>query len=152
MKYLLDGGTLAAALKGRLPVVLRLSELAPGQVALSVFARLQVEIGLRQQPRAQARYAKLMREFCQRLQLIEFGDAEARQAATLGSYLTAKGESIGAVELLLAAQAVAHRCTLVTEDVRPYRMVAGLNVENWLDPESEVLSRKTRKQWHEQNH
>ena len=47
MKYLLDAGTLSAALRGRLPVVLKLAELGPGEIAMSVLSRMQVEIGLR---------------------------------------------------------------------------------------------------------
>lgn len=133
MKYLLDGGTLAAAIKGRLPVVLRLAQLSPGEVALSVFSRMQVEIGLRVQPRAQARYGKLLREFSQNLQVIEFGAAESELAATVGTYLASAGEAINALDLMLAAQAMTHRCTLVCDDVAPYRMVAGLDVENWLN-------------------
>jgi predicted nucleic acid-binding protein len=36
------------------------------------------------------------------------------------------------MELMLAAQAMTHRYTLVAEDLAPYRMVNGLNVENWI--------------------
>lgn len=133
MRYLLDGGTLAAAVKGRLPVVLRLAQLSPREVAMSVIGRMQVEIGLRAQPRAQARHGRLLREFSQSLHVIDFGDLESRQAATVGAYLAAAGESIGALQLMLAAQAMTHRCTLVCDDIKPYRMVAGLDVENWLD-------------------
>jgi tRNA(fMet)-specific endonuclease VapC len=132
MKYLLDAGTLSAALRGRLPVVLKLAELGPGEVAMSVLSRMQVEIGLRVRPRAQARYARLLRTLSETVRTIDFGDAEARQAATLGAYLESGGERIGPMELMLAAQAMTHRYTLVAEDLAPYRMVNGLNVENWL--------------------
>lgn len=136
MKYLLDAGTLSAALRGRLPVVLKLAELGPGEVAMSVLSRMQVEIGLRTRPRAQARYARLLRTMAQTVRTLEFGEAEAAQAATLGAYLESLsdsgGEKIGPMELMLAAQAMTHRYTLVVEDVAPYRMVNGLNVENWL--------------------
>lgn len=132
MKYLLDAGTLSAALCGRLPVVLKLAELGPGEVALSVLSRMQVEIGLRSRPRAQARYARLLRTLSQTVRTLEFGEADAAQAATLGAYLESGGERIGPMELMLAAQAMTHRYTLVVDDVAPYRMVNGLNVENWL--------------------
>lgn len=132
MKYMMDAGTLSAALRGRLPVVLKLAELGPGEVAMSVFSRMQVEIGLRTQPRAQARYARLLRTLAESVRIVEFGEVEARQAATLGAYLESGGERIGPMELMLAAQAMTHRYTLVAEDIAPYRMVTGLNVENWL--------------------
>jgi tRNA(fMet)-specific endonuclease VapC len=132
MKYLLDAGTLSAALRGRLPVVLKLAELGPGEVAMSVLSRMQVEIGLRTRPRAQQRYARLLRTLSETVKTLEFGEAEAQQAATLGAYLEQGGERIGPMELMLAAQAMTHRYTLVAEDLAPYRMVNGLNVENWI--------------------
>ncbi|MGQ0530050.1 MAG: type II toxin-antitoxin system VapC family toxin [Panacagrimonas sp.] len=144
MKYLLDAGTVSAALRGRLPVVLKLAELGPGEVAMSVLSRMQVEIGLRTRPRAQARYARLLKTMAETVRILEFGEAEAQQAATLGAYLEsllgAGGERIGPMELMLAAQAMTHRYTLVAEDLTPYRMVTGLNVENWLGKAPEKLS------------
>lgn len=140
MKYLLDAGTLSAALRGRLPVVLKLAELGPGEVAMSVLSRMQVEIGLRSQPRAQARYARLLKTMSETVRVVDFGATEAQQAATLGAYLESGGERIGPMELMLAAQAMTHRYTLVVEDLAPYRMVTGLNVENWLgkSPEKQL--------------
>lgn len=132
VKYLLDAGTLSAALRGRLPVVLKLAELGPGEVAMSVVSRMQVEIGLRVRPRAQARYARLLRTLAETVRMVEFGVIEAQQATTLGAYLESTGERIGLMELMLAAQAMTHRYTLVVDDLAPYRMVTGLNVENWV--------------------
>lgn len=150
MKYLLDAGTLSAALMGRLPVARRLGEAEPGDIAVSVLSRMQVEIGLRTQPRARARYARLLRAMDQAVRTIEFGEAEARQAATLGAYLQAHGEAIGPMELMLAAQAMTHHHTLVADDLAPYRMVTGLNVENWVgraaEPETQLHPTPIRKQ------
>jgi tRNA(fMet)-specific endonuclease VapC len=112
--------------------VLKLAELGPGEVEMSVLSRMQVEIGLRTKPRAQARYARLLRTLAETVKTVEFGEAEAQQAATLGAYLEQGGEHIGPMELMLAAQAMTHRYTLVAEDLAPYRMVNGLNVENWI--------------------
>ena len=145
MKYLLDAGTLSAALMGRLPVARKLAETEPGDIALSVVSRMQVEIGLRTQPRARARYARLLRVMDQTLRLIEFGEAEARQAATLGAYLQANGVDIGPMELMLAAQAITHQHTLVVENTVPYQMVTGLNLENWLSKSPEAVPSPSRK-------
>mgnify|MGYP003632334610 FL=1 len=139
MKYLLDAGTLAAALRGRLPVALKLAELGPGDVAISVLSRMQVEIGLCSSPRAQARHSRLFKELIQTVRTLEFGEAEAQQAATLGAYLQSGGESIGVMELMLAAQAMTNRYTLIAEDMRPYRMVTGLNVESWLSKPAKTV-------------
>lgn len=133
MKVLLDAGTLSAMLRGRLPVVLQLSKARPIDVAIPVVAKMQVEIGLQAHPRAQARYGKLLKEFIESVRLIEFGEVEADAAVRIGGYLAASGERIGAVELMVAATAVAHQRTLIAETAAPYRAVPGLAVESWLD-------------------
>lgn len=143
MKYLLDAGTLSAALMGRLPVARKLGETEPGDIAISVLSQMQVEIGLRRNPQARARYARFLRVLKQSVRVIEFGEAESKQAATLGAYLQSTGEPIAPMELMLAAQAMTHHYTLVAEDLAPYRMVTGLNVENWLGKQASSIPLST---------
>jgi tRNA(fMet)-specific endonuclease VapC len=133
VKVLLDAGTLAAMLRGRLEVVLQLSRRRPVDIALPMAARMQVEISLQSDPRAQARYSKLLREFIDSVRVIEFGEVESEAAARVGSYLASSGERIGAIELMNAGTALAHQRTLVAERTAPYRAVPGLAVESWLE-------------------
>ena len=133
MKVLLDAGTLAAMLRGRLEVVLQLSRRRPVDIAIPMVARMQVEIGLQSDARAQARYSKLLREFIDSVRVIEFGEAESEAAARVGSYLASSGERIGAIELMNAGTALAHQRTLVASMTAPYRAVPGLAVESWLE-------------------
>lgn len=44
-----------------------------------------------------------------------------------------KLRKIGRADLLIAVIALAHRATLVTRNVRHFRQVPGLRVENWAD-------------------
>lgn len=44
-----------------------------------------------------------------------------------------KLKKIGRGDLLIAAITLAHRATLVTRNVRDFRQVPGLRVENWID-------------------
>lgn len=132
MKYLLDSNIIAAAIKGRLPVVVKLSALKPGDVAISVVSRLEAEMGLRGNPRAQGKYGKLLREFIATVPVLDFGSAEAQQAVALGGYLQQGGEKLEGYNLLVAATALAHQLTLATDDAAPFVHVPGLYVENWL--------------------
>ena len=45
--------------------------------------------------------------------------------------LERKGASIGLLDLLIAAQAVARGLVLVTDNLREFRRVPGLRCENW---------------------
>jgi tRNA(fMet)-specific endonuclease VapC len=46
--------------------------------------------------------------------------------------LEAKGTIIGANDMLIAAHALACESILITDNLREFRRVPGLNVENWL--------------------
>ncbi|MDD3762178.1 MAG: PIN domain-containing protein [Nevskiales bacterium] len=131
MKYLLDSDVLAGAIKGRLPVVLRLSELKPTDVAVSIFGRVEAETALRLLPRAQAQYGKLLKEMLSSVQVLDFGAAEAQQAVSLSAYLRSADEPLAAFDLLHAATALAHQLTLVTERVAVFAGVPNLDVERW---------------------
>jgi predicted nucleic acid-binding protein len=50
----------------------------------------------------------------------------------LRSELEKRGSPIGAYDLLIAAHAIALRLILVTNNVREFRRVSGLRLENWV--------------------
>jgi tRNA(fMet)-specific endonuclease VapC len=131
IKYLLDAATVAAAVQGRLPVVLRLSRLKPGEVAVSAVSKMQVEVALRRAPRAQPRYSRLLRDFFESVRVLDFRAEDASQLVNLAPYLPQDAGSPSAYELLLAATALSHRLTLVTDRPQRYAFVPGLEAESW---------------------
>ncbi|HEY1075919.1 MAG TPA: PIN domain-containing protein [Fontimonas sp.] len=131
MKYLLDSDALAAAVRGRLPVVLKLGQLKPNDIAVSVLAKMEAETALRTQPRAQARYGRLLKEFLGSISVLEFGAAEAQQAVSLGAYLQGTDEKLSTLDLLQAATALCHQLTLVTDRTAAFMNVPNLDVEQW---------------------
>jgi tRNA(fMet)-specific endonuclease VapC len=134
VKYLLDSNIIVAAIKGRLPVAVRLSSLKPGDVAVSVIGRMEAEMGLRGNARAQGKYGKLLRDFFANVPVLDFGAAEVQQAATLAGYQQQNGEQMEGYDLLIAATALTHHLVLVTDDLAGFASVPGLDVENWLRP------------------
>jgi tRNA(fMet)-specific endonuclease VapC len=59
----------------------------------------------------------------------------ANHAAELRSALAEQGKPIGPYDLLIAATALEHDATLVTHNTREFERVAGLRVEDWLEPQ-----------------
>jgi tRNA(fMet)-specific endonuclease VapC len=132
VKYLLDSSIVAAAIKGRLPVVIKLAALKPGDLAVSAVSRVEAESSLRGQPRAQVRFGKLLRDFFSQVRVLDFGAAETAIATNLAAQLRAEGEVIAAFDLLNAATALTHQLTLVTDRPAAFRAVPDLDIENWL--------------------
>jgi tRNA(fMet)-specific endonuclease VapC len=54
--------------------------------------------------------------------------------ATLRSDLERKGQLIGQNDMLIAAHALALDAILVTDNVREFKRIKGLRIENWLRP------------------
>jgi tRNA(fMet)-specific endonuclease VapC len=50
----------------------------------------------------------------------------------LRAHLERTGQIIGANDMLIAAQALAHNLTLVTDNLGEFKRVLGLTVRNWL--------------------
>lgn len=60
-------------------------------------------------------------------------DADAAMTcARIRAALERKGQMIGQLDCLIAAQAVARELVLVTDDLREFRRVPGLRCENWM--------------------
>lgn len=130
-RYLLDTDTLAGAIKGRLPVVLELARLKPAQVLISVISRFEAEAALRVDPRLQARFGKLLKVFLDSVTVVEFGDEEARQAASLAAYLQASEIVLSPLDLMLSATALARQATLVTSRRTAFLQVPNLECTQW---------------------
>ena len=65
------------------------------------------------------------------LQVVAFDPADAREAADIRLVLRRKGTPIGPYDVLIAAQARRRGATLVTGNVREFRRVPGLAVQDW---------------------
>jgi len=105
----------------------------PGDIAVPIIAKMEAEMALRGDTRAQNRYGKLLREFFANVRVLDFGAAEAQHAITLGGYQRQGGGApMDNYNLLVAATALAHQLVLVTDDTLAFADVPGLDVENWL--------------------
>jgi tRNA(fMet)-specific endonuclease VapC len=59
--------------------------------------------------------------------------------ASLRTDLERRGQVIGQNDMLIAAHALALDAILVTDNVREFKRVKGLKIENWLRPEAGIL-------------
>jgi tRNA(fMet)-specific endonuclease VapC len=67
--------------------------------------------------------------------VLPFDTAAARRFGELKAELERRGEPLAEPDLRIAAIAVSRGLTLVTRNVRHFRRVPGLVVENWVDDE-----------------
>jgi tRNA(fMet)-specific endonuclease VapC len=134
VKYLLDFGSCVAATSGLWPrIAKRILLRAPGEVGLSSLslASLARAAGEGRSP-GRSRVALL--EFLSPLAVLDFDAASAlarAELASAGGELLFPGVELDEGDLLLAAQAVAHRLVLVTTKIEAFPRIRGLKTADW---------------------
>jgi tRNA(fMet)-specific endonuclease VapC len=100
-------------------------------IALSsiTLAELQFGVVQSQQP---TRAAAALMKFLTPIVIVNFDHVAATAYGELRSSLESAGTPIGPLDTLIAAQALAHDLTLVTNNEREFRRAPGLRIENWI--------------------
>lgn len=70
--------------------------------------------------------------FTQNLDILAWGENEAKEYGKIRAYLKEQGKAIGNNDLLIAAHALSKSFILVTNNEREFRRVPELIVENWV--------------------
>jgi len=130
--YVLDTNTVLDYFRGKGRVAPNLLAVPPSEVALPAIAAYEVWVGVLGS-RAAARRQSQYEQFLAVVAVLPFDAAVSRRAAELRRGLEHKGQSIGPLDTLIAATALAHGATLVTRNVREFGRVPGLQVVNWHD-------------------
>lgn len=130
--YLLDSNTIIAGIKGEPRALLnRLAGLASSRLFLSSLVFAELQLGAEKSLQA-ARAHSVLQVFIDGLEILPFGAGDAMAYARIRAALERKGQVIGPMDTLIAAQARARDLVMVTDNVREFRRVPGLVVENWL--------------------
>jgi len=134
MKYLLDTNICILLIRQKSQAVLqRLTRLPLTDVAVSAITVAELRYGV-----AQSRYVAQNQHaldyFLLPLTILPFDEKDAMTYGEIRAFLEAQGTPIGAIDTLLAAQAVSRRLILVTNNVREFARVPGLTVEDWSQP------------------
>ena len=130
MGFLLDTDTCIYALKQNQDVLRRLLSAAREDVVVSVITEAELRTGAAKSS-VPGKNLRMIENFLGPLTLIDFTSADAVAYADIRAKLERAGTPIGPLDTLIASQAVARRLTLVSNNEREYRRVAGLTIENW---------------------
>jgi tRNA(fMet)-specific endonuclease VapC len=133
MRYLLDTDICIYIAKRKPAGVLaRLERLHPGDVGMSVVTYLELAYGAHKSQQVEANVSRI-KQLSHLIPVRTLDASAATHYGRLRAGLEKSGSLIGAYDLLIAAHAVALELTLVTNNVREFRRVPGLRLENWAD-------------------
>jgi tRNA(fMet)-specific endonuclease VapC len=130
LRYLLDTNTASHVIKGNFPRVReRLLKIPISDVGISVVTEAELRFGFVRRPDA-GRLKIAVEEFLVRVEILLWDSMAARHYAELRANLEERGEPMGNMDMMIAAQALAAGTALVSAD-KVFRRVKGLNVEDW---------------------
>lgn len=128
MKRLFDSDVVIDALRGRPAVRRRLQALSPDDVAISAITIAELWYGA-EKSNEPDRTRALFEEFLAPFEILPFDRPAAQDHGRLRYRL--RQRPIGDRDLLIAAIALTRRLTIATRNVREFRRVPGLKVEDW---------------------
>ncbi|HUE74455.1 MAG TPA: type II toxin-antitoxin system VapC family toxin [Pirellulaceae bacterium] len=134
MKFLVDTNICVFAIRGRSEIVVnRLESHSPDDVVVSAITVAELRYGA-MRSKDPGRNMAALDAFLQPFQFLPFAEDATAAYGTIRAELQSKGTPIGALDMLIAAQAVALGLTVVTNNVREFSRVPGLAVEDWTVP------------------
>jgi tRNA(fMet)-specific endonuclease VapC len=128
---MLDTDTASYVMRGGSPAIdNRLTTLDVRQVCISAVTRAELRFGVRRLPDAKGLAAEVER-FLSGIHTLPWDEIAADHFAEVRVALERVGTPIGIMDTMIAAHARALRATLVTNNVKHFRLIKGLMVENW---------------------
>ncbi|MFA5805331.1 MAG: type II toxin-antitoxin system VapC family toxin [Melioribacteraceae bacterium] len=132
MKYLFDTNICIYLIKNKPEsVIKRFSKIQPETIAVSNITVAEMYYGIAKSSRPNENTVAL-EEFLLPLIIIDFNKNDARIYGKIRSELEKKRKMIGAMDLLIGAQALSRNLILVTNNVKEFRRIANLEIENWV--------------------
>lgn len=131
MKLMLDTNVCIYLIKERPASVLeRFAAYAVGDIGISVITLAELEYGVSKSSRP-AKNREALDQFVSPLEVAAFDRDATVEYGKLRTTLEKKGQSIGSMDLLIAAHALSLDVRLITRNVREFGRVPGLRVEDW---------------------
>lgn len=128
--YMLDTNAASTLIRGRVSQKLQNLLMEHG-ACISVIIEAELRFGVRRRPDA-TRLAKAVEAFLQDTPVLPWTSATAHTYAELRTRMETQGINLSAMDLLIAAHALAASCALLSAD-RAFTQVPGLRVMDWTE-------------------
>ena len=131
-RYLLDTNIWSALIRrSNAGLVKRFKSLKRGRIALSPIVLGELQVGYYKGDRTPKRLA-VIDTIRTNAELLTINSRIADTYAQLRAQLEQAGTPIGPNDTWIAAEALHHKLVLVTDNVREFSRIPGLQLENWL--------------------
>lgn len=129
--YLLDTNTCIYVINHRpVQVFERFKQYPLGALAISSITASELAFGVEKS--GSERNKQALNKFLAPLDICPFDERAIWYYARLRNSLQARGKTIGSLDMLIAAHALALDAVLVTNNLKEFERVAGLRLDNWV--------------------
>lgn len=130
--FLLDTDTCIYALKQKHGVLERMLLKPRASIHVSIVTECELRFGAAKSA-SSTKTTRLLENFLAPLQIVDLDGEDAVAYAQVRAKLEKAGTPIGPLDTFIAAQAIARKMTLVTNNEREFARIHGLHVENWAE-------------------
>jgi tRNA(fMet)-specific endonuclease VapC len=131
VKYFLDTNICIYIINRKLPAMLRrVQTFQPGQLGVSSITVAELEYGIHKSSQPERNRIALT-SFLLPFEIIDFDQAAAAEYGEIRAWQTTHGKTVGALDMLIAAQARSRGLVLVTNNEKEFSLVPKLQIENW---------------------
>lgn len=133
MTYLLDTCICIYLINKRpLSLISKFKQHQPGDIGISVVTASELQYGVAKSSRKEENQERLD-AFLTPFELLSYDAAAVKIYGGIRSDLEKKGQPIGPLDMLIAAQALSMGLILVTNNEKEFQRIPGLSIENWAD-------------------
>lgn len=133
MKYILNTNICIYLIKKKpISVLNRLSKIKIKEVGISSITLSELEYGAAKSSNPDKNRVALI-EFASFLEIYNYDAKAAREYGIIRADLERSGKTIGAMDMLIAAQAKCLKLALVTNNEKEFNRIPGLKIENWVN-------------------
>jgi tRNA(fMet)-specific endonuclease VapC len=130
--YMLDTDTCSYIIRERPASVLkRFRQLAMEQICVSVVTYAELLYGVERSSSKRIN-RPIVDDFVRHLDVIAWDEAAAEQYGKIRADLEARGEPIGAMDMMIAAHAKSIKAVLITNNQKHFARIKRLMAENWV--------------------
>ncbi|MCC7257905.1 MAG: type II toxin-antitoxin system VapC family toxin [Gammaproteobacteria bacterium] len=131
LKYLLDTNTVIYVIKRRPAKAHKAFNRHATQLAMSSITLAELMHGVEKSAQPE-RNLRVVEDFCSRLEILDYGPKAAAHYGAIRAELERRGTTIGVNDLHIAGHARSEGLVVVTNNLKEFRRVPGLQVENWV--------------------
>lgn len=131
MKYLIDTN-ICIYIMNKKPsnVIQKFKRVKMGEMGISTITISELQYGVSKSNKRKKNEIRL-HEFITPLEILPYDESAAHTYGDIRYELEKAGNPIGPLDLLIAAHAVSHNLTIITNNDKEFKRIKKLKVENW---------------------